>query len=224
MDFSWIRLPVLVLVLSFSSSRSQRPLAAAVPVVRPTVNISPPALAAQQVANSQGRAAQSNPQIQQILQDQRGTPAVTLVNGKPVVGIEFQGSPTTNLTPGLKQAVVLSPQGPLSGLTNIISGSSALGAAGPPLPAAPGAATTPATPVATTTFPGYLPDKPYPFVLPPPDIPYFGSKWVGPWGYPIGHYQAFRGTGQYITHYSYYPLSYFGSLMAPFAYGMSGKK
>jgi len=85
-------------------------------------------------------------------------------------------------------------------------------------------ATTKAPNAPTTTFPGYLVGSPYPFVLPPPDIPYFGSKWNGPWGYAVGHYQAFRGTGQYITHYSYYPLSYFGSLMAPMAYGVSGKK
>ncbi|XP_055346658.1 proline-rich protein 2-like [Paramacrobiotus metropolitanus] len=90
---------------------------------------------------------------------------------------------------------------------------------------AAGAAAGPTTkPPPATTFAGYLVGSPYPFVLPPPDIPYFGSKWNGPWGYPVGHYQAFRGTGQYITHYSYYPLSYFGSLMAPFAYGVSGKR
>ncbi|OQV16212.1 hypothetical protein BV898_09696 [Hypsibius exemplaris] len=87
-----------------------------------------------------------------------------------------------------------------------------------------GTTATTSRPPPTTTLPGYLVGSPYPFVLPPPDIPYFGSKWNGPWGYPLGHYQAFRGTGQYITHYSYYPLSYFGSLMAPFAYGVSGKK
>ncbi|OQV13382.1 hypothetical protein BV898_12415 [Hypsibius exemplaris] len=73
-----------------------------------------------------------------------------------------------------------------------------------------------------TTFSGYLVGSPYPFALPPPDIPYFGSKWNGPWGYPIGHYQAFRGTGQYVNHYQYYPLSYYGSLMAPLRYAVSG--
>jgi len=95
---------------------------------------------------------------------------------------------------------------------------------GAPLPAFFGPPPSTPKPPPTTTFAGYLVGSPYPFVLPPPDIPYFGSKWNGPWGYPIGHYQAFRGTGQYITHYDYYPLSYFGSLMAPFAYGISGKK
>lgn len=49
--------------------------------------------------------------------------------------------------------------------------------------AAGGAGATTVKPAPTTTFPGYLVGSPYPFVLPPPDIPYFGSKWNGPWGY-----------------------------------------
>ncbi|GAV02027.1 hypothetical protein RvY_12641 [Ramazzottius varieornatus] len=81
---------------------------------------------------------------------------------------------------------------------------------------------TTAGPPSATTLPGFLVGSPYPFVMEPPDIPYFGSKWNGPWGYPIGHYQAFRGTGQYITHYRYYPISYYSSLLAPFASAMSG--
>ena len=48
--------------------------------------------------------------------------------------------------------------------------------------APPAGAATTARPARTTTFAGYLPGSPYPFVLPPPDIPYFGSKWNGPWG------------------------------------------
>lgn len=125
-------------------------------------------------------------------------------------------------------------QGPVGASLGSLAGLAGVANVVTPLPVATfrppvgGAAAVPAAstikPPPTTTFAGYLPGSPYPFVLPPPDIPYFGSKWNGPWGYPIGHYQAFRGTGQYITHYNYYPLSYFGSLMAPFAYGMSGKK
>jgi len=92
-------------------------------------------------------------------------------------------------------------------------------------PSCPGGTAIPTTPgPSTTTFPGILLNSPYPFALPPKDIPYFGSKWNGPWGLPLGHYQSFRGTGQYIPSYQYYPLSYFGSFMTPSRYGMSGKK
>ncbi|GAV02030.1 hypothetical protein RvY_12643-1 [Ramazzottius varieornatus] len=114
------------------------------------------------------------------------------------------------------------PAGSLAGLSASVPAVTAAPVSGGQ-PAGPPAAPTQA-PLQTTTFAGYLVGSPYPFVLPPPDIPYFGSKWNGPWGYPVGHYQAFRGTGQYITHYQYYPLSYYGSLLAPFAYGVSGKK
>ncbi|GAU88524.1 hypothetical protein RvY_01210 [Ramazzottius varieornatus] len=90
-----------------------------------------------------------------------------------------------------------------------------------PRPGGPGGTRGP--PPQTTTYLGYLAGSPYPFVVGgPPDIPNFGSKWNGPWGYPLGHIQSFRGTGQYIPNYAYYPLSYFGSALVPTAYSVSG--
>jgi hypothetical protein len=165
-------------------------------------------------------------QVNPVVADTPHVPkVVTSINGKPILANRFETSPITSFG-GLQNAAVVSALGSLAGLTNIVSNAVPVQGAAFPVFAGVKAELgfTTTRPPPTTTFPGYLVDKPYPFVLPPPDIPYFGSKWVGPWGYPIGHYQAFRGTGQYITHYSYYPLSYFGSLMAPFAYGVSGKK
>ncbi|XP_055331143.1 uncharacterized protein LOC129583389 [Paramacrobiotus metropolitanus] len=79
--------------------------------------------------------------------------------------------------------------------------------------------TTTPRPTTTTSMVGYLVSSPYPYVPDMPDIPFFGSKFNGPWGFPLGLYQSFRGTGQYINHYNYYPLSYFGSALIPPRYG-----